>query len=192
MWHRASQITSPPGRAWRCRAIWLPMVPEGTKIAASMPTAAAASSSKRLTVGSSLKTSSPTSASAMARRISASGLVTVSERRSIRSMRFPLFPPSEPHPHRRLPGLSPLELEVDLGHQQAERHPAEDHRVCRGVAERTEMGIERPLAADEADADVGGYDRDPLGDQELGAVLVEPVGVGVGRARAGDPHRERG
>src|SRR3954464_11087196 len=156
MWHRASQITSPPGRAWRCRAIWLPIVPEGTKIAASRPTAAAASSSRRLTVGSSLKTSSATSASAMARRISASGLVTVSDRRSIRSMRIPLFSQSDPHPHRCLPGLPTLELEVDLGHQQADRHAAEDHRVARGVAERTEIGIERPLAADEADADVGG------------------------------------
>src|SRR5581483_6029302 len=46
----------------------------------------AAISCKRLTVGSSPKTSSPTSAFAMASRISGVGLVTVSERRSMNSI----------------------------------------------------------------------------------------------------------
>ena len=52
-WLSGSQITSSPGEPWRCRAISLPMVPEGTNSAASMPTAAADSSSRRRTVGSS-------------------------------------------------------------------------------------------------------------------------------------------
>src|SRR5947199_5345052 len=58
------------------------MVPVGTNSAASFPRISAARSSRRFTVGSSPYTSSPTSASAMARRISGVGLVTVSERRS--------------------------------------------------------------------------------------------------------------
>src|SRR6266508_4641330 len=48
-----------------------------------LPTIAAHRSSRLLTVGSSPYQSSPTSASAMARRIASVGLVTVSERRSI-------------------------------------------------------------------------------------------------------------
>src|SRR5712691_9074877 len=59
------------------------MVPEGTNSAASFPSNCAAISWRRLTQGSSPKTSSPTSASAMARRIPGEGLVTVSLRRSI-------------------------------------------------------------------------------------------------------------
>src|SRR5439155_13015199 len=69
------------------------MVPEGTNSAASFPSTCAAISCRRLTQGSSPKTSSPTSASAMARRMPAEGLVTVSLRRSImltRSCRIPL------------------------------------------------------------------------------------------------------
>ena len=58
------------------------MLPVGTNSAASLPKISAASCSNRLTVGSSLYTSSPTSASAMARRISGVGRVTVSLRRS--------------------------------------------------------------------------------------------------------------
>src|SRR5262245_11214984 len=59
------------------------MVPEGTKSAASLPRISAARSCRRLTVGSSRWTSSPTSASAIARRMARVGLVTVSLRRSI-------------------------------------------------------------------------------------------------------------
>src|SRR5207244_969560 len=69
------------------------MVPEGTNSAASFPSTCAAISCRRLTQGSSPKTSSPTSASAIARRMPAEGLVTVSLRRSImltRSCRIPL------------------------------------------------------------------------------------------------------
>src|SRR5438132_10867692 len=59
------------------------MVPEGTYSAASFPSNRAVTSWRRLTQGSSPKTSSPTSASAMARRMPGEGFVTVSLRRSI-------------------------------------------------------------------------------------------------------------
>ncbi len=59
------------------------MVPLGTNRAASLPAMSAASCWRRLTVGSSLYTSSPTSAVAMAARISAVGRVTVSLRMSM-------------------------------------------------------------------------------------------------------------
>src|SRR5438067_1893297 len=62
------------------------MVPDGTYRAASMPTRSANASCSALTVGSSPYTSSPTSASAIARRISGVGRVTVSERRSTRPL----------------------------------------------------------------------------------------------------------
>src|SRR5437899_12431585 len=60
----------------------LPMQPEGTKSAASLPKISAARRSSLLTVGSSRYTSSPTSASAMARRMDGVGRVTVSLRKS--------------------------------------------------------------------------------------------------------------
>src|SRR5690349_15625422 len=59
------------------------MVPDGTNTAASLPSNSATRSSRRLTVGSSRKTSSPTSAACMAARMAAVGFVTVSLRRSI-------------------------------------------------------------------------------------------------------------
>src|SRR5581483_8408972 len=66
-------------------ATWLPMVPEATKSAASLPNRSAARASRRFTVGSSSKTSSPTSAAAIAARMAGVGVVTVSERRSTMS-----------------------------------------------------------------------------------------------------------
>src|SRR5215469_2128934 len=61
------------------------MVPVGTNSASSRPKIAAARFSNRFTVGSSPYTSSPTSAAAIAARISGVGRVTVSERKSINS-----------------------------------------------------------------------------------------------------------
>src|SRR5580693_8603266 len=58
------------------------MHPVGTKSAASFPNISAARRSNRFTVGSSPYTSSPTTASAIARRISGVGRVTVSLRKS--------------------------------------------------------------------------------------------------------------
>ncbi len=52
-WAPSSQRTSSPGRVWSMTESWLPMVPLGTNTPASFPTAAAASSSRRFTVGSS-------------------------------------------------------------------------------------------------------------------------------------------
>ncbi len=49
------------------------MVPEATKSPASLPIRPAASSSSRMTVGSSPKTSSPTSAAAIAARMAGVG-----------------------------------------------------------------------------------------------------------------------
>ncbi len=69
---------------WSRRPTWFAIVPVGRNIPASMPVISAARSSSRFTVGSSPYQSSPTSASAIARRIAADGLVTVSERRSTR------------------------------------------------------------------------------------------------------------
>src|SRR6266516_6943951 len=59
------------------------MVPVATYRPASFPVTSAERSCRRLTVGSSPYQSSPTSASAIARRMAAEGFVTVSERRSI-------------------------------------------------------------------------------------------------------------
>src|SRR5260370_37699919 len=62
------------------------MEPVGTKIAASFSKISAARSCRRLTVGSSPYTSSPTSASAIALRIAGVGWVTVSLLKSIVSI----------------------------------------------------------------------------------------------------------
>src|SRR5438876_7235623 len=67
-------------------------------MAASLPVNSAARSWRRLTVGSSSYSASPTSASAIALRMAALGRVTVSERRSIGDIGCPLWPiwPSGP------------------------------------------------------------------------------------------------
>ena len=86
MWPWAPAMISWP--RWRC-AIWatrLPIAPDATNRPASLPSSSAARSSSAMTVGSSPKTSSPTSASAIARRISGVGFVTVSDRRSMMGM----------------------------------------------------------------------------------------------------------
>ena len=62
-------IISWPRPRWAIWATRLPIVPLATNRPASLPSRSAARSSSALTVGSSPKTSSPTSASAMARRI---------------------------------------------------------------------------------------------------------------------------
>jgi hypothetical protein len=76
-------MSSSPGRVWQAMASWFPIVPEDTKSAASFPVISATAASSRRTLGSSPNTSSPTSASAIARRIACVGRVTVSLRRSI-------------------------------------------------------------------------------------------------------------
>jgi hypothetical protein len=73
-----------PGRVSTEIASWFAIVPLAVNSAASFPRRSAASSSSRLTVGSSRYTSSPTGARAIAMRISGVGVVTVSDRRSTR------------------------------------------------------------------------------------------------------------
>jgi hypothetical protein len=64
---------------WSRKAIALHIVPLGRKTAASWPSSSATRSHSALTVGSAKDCSSPTSAEAMARRISGVGRVWVSE-----------------------------------------------------------------------------------------------------------------
>src|SRR5919201_4302284 len=92
MWESRSRTTSWPACVWATTETRLPMVPEATKTAASLPRRAAAIASRRWTVGSSPQTSSPTSARAMASRISGVGSVSVSERRSTMSCTMALLP----------------------------------------------------------------------------------------------------
>src|SRR5687768_15905837 len=85
MWESRSSTTSWPGRVWLNTDTRLPWVPDVTKRPPSCPIRSAARASSLLTVGSSSHTSSPTSARAMASRISGVGNVSVSERRSTMS-----------------------------------------------------------------------------------------------------------
>ena len=64
---------------WSRKAIALHIVPLGRKTAASWPSRSATRSHSALTVGSANDCSSPTSASAIARRMAAVGRVWVSE-----------------------------------------------------------------------------------------------------------------
>src|SRR5919109_5457335 len=86
-----SSTTSCPERVCATTQTRLPCVPDVTKSPASLPSRSAAAASSRWIVGSSPQTSSPTSARAMASRISGVGSVSVSERRStISCTRSPL------------------------------------------------------------------------------------------------------
>src|SRR5574340_1011471 len=78
-----SAIRTSPGRESNLRAIWFAMVAVGRKTASSWPRSSATRRSSPRTVGSSRFCSSPTTASAIARRIPSVGCVMVSERRSI-------------------------------------------------------------------------------------------------------------
>ena len=79
-------MTSSPGWVWARMAAWLAIVPLGKKQAASLPNSAATRSCRRFTVGSSPRTSSPSSAARIASHMEGVGRVTVSERRSIVSV----------------------------------------------------------------------------------------------------------
>jgi hypothetical protein len=68
-------------------AVWLPIVPLTTNMPASLPRSSAERRSSSFTVGSSPHAAFPTSARAIASRISGVGFVTVSERRSTTCMR---------------------------------------------------------------------------------------------------------
>src|SRR5919199_1409901 len=85
---RSSAIRSAPGRVSTRSAIWFAIVAVGRKSAASCPSSSAARRCSSFTVGSSRSCSSPTSAAAIAARISGVGRVAVSERRSITLGRY--------------------------------------------------------------------------------------------------------
>src|SRR2546426_7142423 len=142
-----SSTTSWPARVWLTTETTLPMVPEATKRPASFPSRSAAIDSSRLTVGSSSQTSSPTSARAMASRISGVGSVNVSDRRSTMSCTWlplgsethgrPTTPLGEPVLSRQaaeqLDRLFLLALvEVHLG-ERSEEHTSELQSPCNLV-----------------------------------------------------------
>src|SRR5215471_9061864 len=92
-WESASVITSRPDGARASTASRLPIVPVATNTAACLPIRSAARASRRLMLGSSPKTSSPSSASAIARRMSGPGMVSVSDRRSTGLVTGAILPP---------------------------------------------------------------------------------------------------
>src|ERR1043166_9316140 len=108
-----SRTTSWPACVCATTETRLPIVPEATKTAASLPSRAAAIASSRCTVGSSPHTSSPTSARAMASRISGVGSVSVSERRSTMSCTLGLLPLGARVRAQPLEG-APAELRVPI------------------------------------------------------------------------------
>src|SRR5688572_7955262 len=75
-------IASSPRWQWLMSAARLDCVPDGKSSADSKPKISAARACRRLTLGSSPKTSSPSSAAIIAWRIPADGRVTVSDRKS--------------------------------------------------------------------------------------------------------------
>src|SRR5438132_6997311 len=114
-----SRTTSWPARVWLTTETRLPIVPDATKRPAALPSRSAAIASRRLTVGSSSQTSSPTSARAIASRISGVGRVRVSERRSTMSCTGLLLAlPLGPEPLDRPP--------APLGVPVLAREPAEE------------------------------------------------------------------
>src|SRR5262245_36358068 len=159
------------------------MVPEGTNRAASLPSSAATRSSRRLSVGSSLKTSSPTSAEAIAARIPAVGRVTVSLRRSIKLSGMV-------GPGLRL--VEALQIPAPVGAAQADDAVVdvlEAHH--HGRVDRLELAVleEAPQALDRRRVKFGGR----LLDQFLEAVRVgldasvNPVRIGKLRKQVVDP-----
>ncbi len=67
-----------PGRQWAAKEIWLHIVPEGRKTAASLPSSSQVIRWSSVVVGSSPFCSSPTSAAHMNWRISREGRLAVS------------------------------------------------------------------------------------------------------------------
>ena len=81
-------MSSSPRCALTAMPIRLPIVPLGTKVAASLPMRSAATSMSRLVVGSSPNTSSPRAEVTIAWRISGLGIATVSDRKSMIATRL--------------------------------------------------------------------------------------------------------
>src|SRR4051812_36178369 len=87
-------MTPSPRWQWLISAARFDCVPDGKKSASSKPKISAARACRRLTVGASPKTSSPSSASIIARRIPAPGRGTGSERRSTITFTLGIIPVS--------------------------------------------------------------------------------------------------
>src|SRR2546423_15088274 len=159
MWASASHSTSVAAGAFSRRQIWLPMVPLGTYTAASRSNSAATSASRALTDGSSPYTSSPTSASAIARRMPAVGRVSVSERRST------------------APSSCATSVPQHLGDQegQFQRLLGVEARVAGGLVPPLQVGGLDALPAAGALGDVaaGPVDAHAAGVGALGAVRLE-------------------
>src|SRR5262245_20130446 len=143
----------------------------------------------------------------MARRISSSGRVTVSERRSIQSVRWVglgmvsssrcrcagaagggLEP--EAHADGPLDLVGLFQLDGDLGEQQDEGDVSVEAAAGIGGGKGAAVAGEGALAARDAGADVGGGHGEALARQELGPPLVEIVGIGVDGAGAGEADGE--
>src|SRR5258706_11362795 len=176
-----SSTTSWP--AWVCATTEtrLPMVPEVTNRPASLPSRAAAVASRRWTVGSSPHTSSPTSARAMASRISGVGSVSVSERRSTMSCTGSLLP------------LGAVEA-VGHGPAQPLDRPLAPLAVAVVVGELPEQ-IHALLVLALGEIDIGqGVER--LRDHQRPRVLLDDelqtlaggAGIALGEVVRGDPH----
>src|SRR5688572_11687654 len=150
----AAAATRCPGPVKCSRSpIWFAIVPVGTNAPASLPTTSAQRSWSRFTVGSSSYQSSPTSASAIARRIASEGFVTVSERRSTRKE------------------LMAAECIGGAQAPPARSTSVEEHRLAVDVADlRTVLvGVVEGLDVDALDTLADDLDRD---------VHVDPVAKG--------------
>src|SRR3990172_8899031 len=206
---------SSPRWQWLISAARFDWVPLGKKSAPPRPKSAAVRSCSRSTVGSSPKTSSPTSAAAMAARIAGPGRVTVSLRRAIMRGaegrgRESVTPGGAP-PRRSLRSsaltrrwLRPIARRDPLGPQDADHglriaDPALAHPIDRG-RERNRKGLEE-LAVVERPALVPEAAREPqldalrgVGADRVDRRHVAPVGRGVSGLLAELPSRriERG
>jgi hypothetical protein len=130
-----------PGCIHTLTAISFAIVPDGVNSAASCPSSSATRSCRRFTVGSSPYTSSPSSAFAIARRISGVGRVTVSERRSTRirkegnSHKLPRLlllpsPPVSPSSASRERGNARIPLSHPVGEGLGVRAKKHKHLIC--------------------------------------------------------------
>src|SRR5690349_8220987 len=177
-----SATSSSPWATCSRRHSWLAIDPVGAKSASSCPSSSATRCSSRRTVGSSPKTSSPTGASAMARRIAAVGWVRVSESRSTCT-------------DGALGGIRSV-LGQHLGDQegQLEALLVVQPRVADRLVALVEVGVEDLLGATEAlgdvvagqlDVDAPGHGAEALVHLEEAAHLLHDVLEVAGLVAAG-------
>src|SRR4051794_7151434 len=168
---------SSPREQCAMSAARLDCVPDGKKSPASMPKRSAQTACRRLTVGSSPKTSSPTGASAMARRIAGDGWVTVSLRRSImgrpkkNSGSVPELPLSQRFVHLLQGGAARAELALPQLVQRLRHRIEAAVEVARRVVDVEQPGHD--LADRMARLDMG-YRGDPVGGVVVGGELPQP------------------